>query len=130
MYLPNKAMIAATSAHAPLYSDGNETGLFITDAPHPLEVDLVSERGLYRPAWLFLQNKWLSDPERSIWENHSITFRTKLDNLLKPGDIKPGEYGLFFASAGPGSLIDYPDAKGLQAVASKIYTNGGVVSAV
>ncbi|KAK8140002.1 plasma membrane heat shock protein [Apiospora sp. TS-2023a] len=135
---PKKALIAVTSAHAPLYPDGMETGLFITDALHPFElfqkagfeVDFVSETGDYRPDWLSLQHKWLSDSERSIWENHASTFRSKLDNLLKPGDIKPGEYGLFFASAGPGSLIDFPDAKGLQDVASKIYTNGGIVSAV
>jgi putative intracellular protease/amidase len=41
-----------------------------------------------------------------------------------------GQYGLFFASAGHASLIDYPDAKGLQNIASKIFTAGGIVSAV
>ena len=40
------------------------------------------------------------------------------------------QYGLFFASAGHASLIDYPDAKGLQSIAAKIYTDGGIVSAV
>lgn len=40
------------------------------------------------------------------------------------------QYGLFFASAGHASLIDYPDAKGLQSIAAKVYTNGGIVSAV
>lgn len=40
------------------------------------------------------------------------------------------QYGLFFASAGHASLIDYPDAKGLQSIAARIYTDGGIVSAV
>lgn len=40
------------------------------------------------------------------------------------------QYGLFFASAGHASLIDYPDASGLQSIASKIYLAGGIVSAV
>ncbi|KAK8054942.1 class I glutamine amidotransferase-like protein [Apiospora rasikravindrae] len=135
---PKKALIAVTSAHAPLYPDGKETGLFITEALHPyevfqkagFEVDLASETGQYQPDWLSQQKDWLSDAERAVWEDHAGGFRSKLDNLLKPGDIKPGEYGLFFASAGHGSLIDYPDAKGLQGVASKIYNNGGIVSAV
>lgn len=40
------------------------------------------------------------------------------------------QYGIFFASAGHASLIDYPDAKGLQNIASKMNTDGGVISAV
>ncbi|KAI4231027.1 MAG: hypothetical protein L6R40_007865 [Gallowayella cf. fulva] len=34
---PRKALIAVTSAHAPLYLGGKETGLFITEALHPFE---------------------------------------------------------------------------------------------
>jgi putative intracellular protease/amidase len=40
------------------------------------------------------------------------------------------QYGIFFASAGHASLIDYPDAKGLQNIASKMYTDGSIISAV
>lgn len=40
------------------------------------------------------------------------------------------QYGIFFASAGHASLIDYPDAKGLQSIASKMYTSGDIISAV
>lgn len=50
---PRRAMIAVTSAHAPLYPNDKETGLFVTEALHPFnvfrkagfEVDLVSETG-------------------------------------------------------------------------------------
>ncbi|GCB20799.1 glyoxalase 3 [Aspergillus awamori] len=133
-----RALIAITSAHAPLYPEGKETGLFITEALHPFEVfrkagfevDLVSETGTYQPDWLSQQKDWLNDKDRAVWEDHSSEFRSKLDNLLKPSDIDPEKYGLFFASAGHASLIDYPDAKGLQAIASKIFTSGGIVSAV
>ena len=40
------------------------------------------------------------------------------------------QYGIFFASAGHASLIDYPTATQLQRIASKIYSDGGIVSAV
>ena len=136
---PRKALIAVTSAHAPLYPDGQETGLFITEALHPFnvfraagfDVDLVSETGTYQPDWLSQQPEWLKDDDRTVWEDHQSPFRSKLDNMFKPSDVSSDHYGLFFASAGHASLIDYPDAKGLQRIASQLYTQGGgIVSAV
>ncbi|KAK0761686.1 hypothetical protein N5P37_005668 [Trichoderma harzianum] len=121
---PKNALIAVTSAHAVLYPEGKETGLFITEALHPFEVfqkagfevDLVSETGTYQPDWLSQQKDWLSDSERAIWEDHSSEFRSNTD--------------YFFASAGHASLIDYPVAHGLHAVASKMYASGAVISTV
>lgn len=57
-------------------------------------------------------------------------FRQKLDSLTKWGDVDPDKYGIFFASAGHASLIDYPEARQLYRVASKVYSDGGVASAV
>lgn len=65
-----------------------------------------------------------------MYEDHNSDFRQRMDRLLKPEDVKSESYGLFFASAGHASLIDYPDAKGLQGVASHVYQKGGIVSAV
>lgn len=136
---PRKALIAVTSAHAPLYPNGQETGLFITEALHPFnvfraagfDVDLVSETGTYQPDWLSQQPEWLKDDDRIVWEDHQSSFRSKLDHIFKPSDVNSDHYGLFFASAGHASLIDYPDAKGLQRIASQLYTRGGgIVSAV
>ncbi|PLB48620.1 class I glutamine amidotransferase-like protein [Aspergillus steynii IBT 23096] len=135
---PRRALIAITSAHAPLYPDGKETGLFITEALHPfnvfrkagLEVDLVSETGSYQPDWLSQQKEWLSDEDRAVWEDHSSEFRSKLDHLLRPSEVDASNYGLFFASAGHASLIDYPDAKGLQDIASEMYGAGAIIAAV
>lgn len=95
--VPQRALIAITSAHAPLYPEGKETGLFITEALHPFkvfkdagfDVDLVSETGTFQADWLSEQKDWLSDEDRDIWEDHSSEFRTKLDTLLKPDDVKP-----------------------------------------
>ncbi|KAF2010647.1 class I glutamine amidotransferase-like protein [Aaosphaeria arxii CBS 175.79] len=136
---PRRALIAVTSAHAPLYPKGQETGVFITEALHPFnvfraanfEVDLVSETGTYQADWLSQQAEWLPEEDRKVWEDHSSEFRAKMDNLMKPSDVQWDRYGLFFASAGHASLIDYPDAKGLQKIAAKLYEDGGgIVSAV
>lgn len=94
---PRKAVIAVSSAHAPLYPEGKETGLFITEALHPynvfkkagFEIDLVSETGTYQPDWLSQQEEWLPGEDRAVWEDHSSEFRSKLDKLLSPSDIKP-----------------------------------------
>lgn len=136
--LPRKVLITITSAHAPLYPEGKETGLFITEALHPFEifraagfeVDLVSETGSYSPDSLSLTKDWISEEDLAKYNDPKSEFRAKLDKLNKPSDINPDEYGLFFASAGHASLIDYPDAKGLQAIGVKIWDNGGIVSAV
>ncbi|KAF2857768.1 class I glutamine amidotransferase-like protein [Piedraia hortae CBS 480.64] len=135
---PRKALIAVTSAHAPLYRDGYETGLFITEALHPynvftssgFDVDLVSETGTYHVDWLSQTPDWLKGSDRTIWEDKTSAFRKSLDKGLKPSDLNAKDYGLFFASAGHASLIDYPSAKGLQEIAARIYEGGGVVAAV
>lgn len=158
---PRKALIAVTSAHAPLYPGGKETGVFITEALHPFDVfkqagfdvDLVSETGTYQPDWLSQQEDWLNGEDRETWEDESSEFRTKMEHLKRPVDVDPenvsyrnrraskrdrrrdvidllDQYGIFFASAGHASLIDYPNAKGLQGVASDMYGQGGIVSAV
>lgn len=54
-----------------------------------LDVDLVSETGTYQPDWLSQQPDWLPEKDRKVWEDRSSEFRSKLDALLKPGDIDP-----------------------------------------
>lgn len=136
--LPKKALIAVPSAHAPLYPDNKETGLFVTEALHPynvftkegFDVDFVSETGSYQPDYLSLSEEYLKGEDRKAWDNKSTGFRARLDNLAKAGDVNPDEYGIFFAAAGHAALIDYPTAKQTQRLAAKIYCDGGITSAV
>ena len=66
MGLPRRAVIAITSASAPLH-DGNPTGLFMSEALQrcqnfteaTFEFSLVSERGTYVADWLSLQEDFL-----------------------------------------------------------------------
>jgi len=96
-----------TSAHAPLYPDNKETGLFITEALHPynvfkdagFSVDFVSETGSYQPDWLSQQEQWLKGKDKEAWEGKTGEFRTKLDSMAKGGDIDPDKVS-FCAEAG------------------------------
>ncbi|KAF2811833.1 class I glutamine amidotransferase-like protein [Mytilinidion resinicola] len=135
--LPRRAIIAVTSATAPLHN-GNPTGLFISEALHPFqdfkaagfEVDLVSEKGTYVPDWLSQTPDFLHGDDKKQWEDLSGEFRQKLDNMPAVNTIDGSKYGIFYASAGHAALIDYPHAKGLQKIATDVWVQGGVVSAV
>ncbi|KUJ21245.1 class I glutamine amidotransferase-like protein [Mollisia scopiformis] len=134
---PRRAVIAITSATAPLHN-GNPTGLFISEALHPFqvftaagfEVDLVSETGKYVPDWLSQQPDFLAGEDKKQWEDVSGAFRQKLDNMPNVKSIDGKKYGIFFASAGHAALIDFPHAKGLQKIATDVWVEGGVLSAV
>ena len=135
--LPRRAIIAVTSAQAPLHH-GETTGLFISEALHPFnvltqagfEVDLASETGKYTPDWLSLTPDYLSGDDLKTWENTSSDFRKKLDNMSAARTHDPSKYGIFFASAGHAALLDYPTAGALQNIASTVWKNGGIVCSV
>lgn len=137
MSLPRRAVIAITSATAPLH-DSNPTGLFISEALHPFqkfteagfEVDLVSEKGTYVADWLSLQPDFLNGEDKAQYEDLTGAFRTKLDNMVDVKTLNGKDYGIFFASAGHAALIDFPHAKGLQKIATDVWTHGGVLAAV
>lgn len=136
--LPRKVLIAVTSAHAPMYPDGHETGLFISEALHPFlvyrkagfEVDFASEDGTYKPDHNSLSDDFLKEDDKKIYEDKNSDFRSKLDKLRSASAVNAEEYGVFFAAGGHATLIDFPGAKGLQSIASKIWSNGGIISAV
>lgn len=96
-----------TSAHAPLYKDNKETGVFITEALHPynvfkengFEVDFVSETGTFQADWLSETEDWLKGDDRKAWEDKSSGFRKGIDACLKGGDVDPDQVSLFHDSA-------------------------------
>jgi len=88
MPLPKRAVIAITSATAPLHN-GNPTGFFVSEGLHPFnvfkaagfEVDLVSEKGTYVADWLSLQPDFLQGEDKAQYEDVNSEFRKKLDNM-------------------------------------------------
>lgn len=107
MSLPRKALIAVTSATKPLHN-GDPTGFFITEGLHPylvlrragFEVDLSSTTGKYTADTLSLTDDFLNGEDKKIYEDLNSEFRKKLDNMPTPDQLNPGDYGIFFASAG------------------------------
>jgi putative intracellular protease/amidase len=137
--LPRKAIIAISSFNGAIYPNGHKTGLFLTEALHPyevlttagFEVDLASETGSFGFDFNSLTPPFLSGSDRAAYNNPSHPFMVKLkSHLKKASDLKKGQYGVFFASAGHSALYDYPKAKGLQAIAADVWDRGGIVGAV
>lgn len=135
---PRRAIIAVTSAHAPLFEGTHTTGAFVSEVLHPFkvltaagfEVDLTSEKGTYTPDWLSLTPDFLSGDDRATWDDTNSAFRKKMDNMPKAADVDPSKYGVFFASAGHAALIDYPTATDLKKIAADVWDRGGIVSSV
>jgi putative intracellular protease/amidase len=137
--LPRKAVIAISSFNGAIYPGGHKTGLFFTEALHPFEVlvaagfevDLASETGAFGFDFNSLTLPFLSGSDEAVYKNPNHPFMVKLkSHLKKASDLKKGQYGVFFASAGHSALYDYPTAKGLQAIAMDIWDRGGIIGAV
>src|SRR5215813_6937616 len=137
--LPRKAVIAISSFNGAIYPGGHKTGLFLTEALHPyevfaaagFEVDLASETGTFGFDFNSLTPPFLSGSDLAVYKNPNHPFMVGLKSKLKKAsDLKRGDYGVFFASAGHSALYDYPTAKGLQAIAADIWERGGIIGAV
>ncbi|SCV02302.1 LAMI_0G17700g1_1 [Lachancea mirantina] len=133
-----KALIAISSYNDVFYSDGAKTGVFVVEAMHPydaftekgIEVDFVSESGTFGYDEHSLASDFLNGKDLKAYEDKSSGFCKGINSVKKPNEVNAEDYSIFFASAGHATLFDYPTAKGLQDLASKIYQNGGVVAAV
>ncbi|KAJ2481899.1 plasma membrane heat shock protein [Coemansia sp. RSA 2131] len=136
--LPKRALLAITSYHGPFYPNGDPTGLYYTEALHPytvlteagFQVDLASETGEYGIDPHSVNKSAISDADALVYNDKKSEFNQQLAHIKKASDLDPTAYGLFFASAGHGTLFDYPKASGLISIAESVWARGGIVSAV
>ena len=104
--LPRCALIAVTSAEAPLH-EGHPTGMFIGEVLHPFnvfrkagfEVDLASETGKYSVDWLSEQPAFLSGSAVSQWNDLHSEFREKLDHMPKAEELDSSKVSLISAQS-------------------------------
>lgn len=133
-----KVLIAVTSYNGEFYPDGKKTGIFVVEALHPYEVfiangyqvDFISEDGKYGWDEHSVAEPYLTGKDLETFHNKSSPFMKAMESIKTPFQVNGAEYEIFFASAGHGTLFDYPNAKGLQSLAAQIYDNGGAVGAV
>ncbi|CAH00198.1 uncharacterized protein KLLA0_D00682g [Kluyveromyces lactis] len=133
-----RVLIALTSYNEAFFTDGAKTGVFAVEALHPFnyykeqgyDVDFVSETGKYGFDEHSLSADFLSGKDKEQFEDKNSAFNQALAKTKVAADVNPSTYKIFFASAGHGTLFDYPTAKNLQKIASDIYANNGVVAAV
>ncbi len=128
-----KKILFVVTSHNKKGSTGEPTGYYLAEVTHPWEVlhsagyeiDFVSPQGGKAPVDGFNLEDSVN---RKFWEN--TTYRTKIENTMKPEDVKPEEYAAILYAGGHGTMWDFADNTELAGIASEIYENNGVVSAV
>lgn len=129
-----KVLIVVTS-HAQLGATGKPTGWYLPEVAHPyyaltsagFAVDFASPLGGKAP----MDPKSVhSDDDESARFLADPALSERIANTLRPDAIDPKNYGAIVYAGGHGTMWDFPGDEKLARLASAIYENGGVVSAV
>lgn len=128
-----KKVLFVVTSHDKKGNTGEKTGFYLSEVSHPWEVlhsagyeiDFVSPKGGKAPVDGFN----LSDPiNKKFWANK--TYRYKIENTKTPKEINPKDYVAIHYAGGHGTMWDFAENEQIAAIATKIYENQGVVSAV
>lgn len=128
-----KKILFVVTSHDKKGSTDEATGYYLGEVSHPWEVlhnagyeiDFVSPKGGKAPVDGFNLEDAVN---KKFWEN--TKYRTKIENTMKPSEVKPEEYAAIYYAGGHGAMWDLADNQELSKIAQKIYENNGVVSAV
>jgi putative intracellular protease/amidase len=128
-----KKILFVVSSHAEKGNTGEKTGYYLGEVTHAWEVlknagyeiDFVSPKGGTPP----VDGLNLDDAvNKSFWED--ATYRTKIDNSMKPAEVTPSDYVAIYYAGGHGTMWDFPENTEIAGIATKIYEANGVVGAV
>lgn len=112
------------------------TGLWLSELTHfydelvkvGYEADFVSPKGGYVPLDPHSLTM-MDDVDRTYYRN--ATFRNRaLGQTLRPEEVKATDYELIYYTGGHGVMWDFPESVEIAELASQIYQNGGIVTAV
>ncbi|HEL2412217.1 TPA: type 1 glutamine amidotransferase domain-containing protein [Streptococcus suis] len=130
-----KALIVLTNIEQ--YGEHDRlTGLWLSELTHfydelvkvGYEADFVSPKGGYVPLDPHSLTA-MDDVDRTYYRN--ATFRNRaLGQTLRPEEVKATDYELIYYTGGHGVMWDFPDSVEIAELASQIYQNGGLVTAV
>ncbi len=128
-----KKILFVVTSHAEKGNTGEKTGYYLGEVSHTWEVlknagyeiDFVSPKGGTPP----VDGLNLDDATNKLfWED--TKYRAKIDNSMKPSDVKPSDYVAIYYAGGHGTMWDFPENTEIATIATQIYENNGVVGAV
>lgn len=128
-----KKVLFVVTSHNKKGNTGEKTGYYLSEVSHPWEVlhsegyeiDFVSPKGGKAPVDGFN----MDDPiNKKFWDND--TYRNKIENTMEPSEVHPKDYVAIHYAGGHGTMWDFANNKRLAEIASEIYENQGIVSAV
>jgi putative intracellular protease/amidase len=128
-----KKILFVVTSHDKKGSTGQPTGYYLAEVAHPwdvlhtagYEIDFVSPKGGKAPVDGFNLDDAIN---KKFWEN--TTYRNKVENTLKPSQVNAGDYVAILYAGGHGTMWDFAENQEIAAIATKIYENKGVISAV
>ncbi|HEM5172039.1 TPA: type 1 glutamine amidotransferase domain-containing protein [Streptococcus suis] len=130
-----KALIVLTNTEQ--YGEHERlTGLWISELTHfydelvkaGYEADFVSPKGGYVPLDPHSLTM-MDDVDRTYYKNADFRNRA-LGQTLRPEEVKATDYELIYYTGGHGVMWDFPESMEIAELASQIYQNGGLVTAV
>lgn len=128
-----KPVLIVLTSHSELGDTGKQTGFFLGELTHPLEVfenagwpvEFASIQGGEPP----VDGLDLKDPVNARYWNDPA-FRAKLAATKKLSEADPARFSAVFFSGGHGTMWDFPDDPAVQKVARDLYEAGSPVGAV
>ncbi|MBM4106022.1 MAG: type 1 glutamine amidotransferase domain-containing protein [Phycisphaerae bacterium] len=129
---PRRVAIVLTN-HGQLGDTGKPTGFYLSEATHPYEVfheagyevEFLSPKGGLAP----MDGVDASDPINAAFlADEALVARTRQTTPI--GAVDPARFDAVFFSGGHGTMWDFPDDPGVQALIRAVYERGGVVAAV
>ncbi|HLZ62303.1 MAG TPA: type 1 glutamine amidotransferase domain-containing protein [Ktedonosporobacter sp.] len=136
--MQNKKVLIAVTSHHTLGTTGRQTGYYLPEVTHPVQallgagftpsqIDIVSPQGGKAP--VDPSSYDLADPvNRQFIETPDLA--SKLEQTLSPSQVNPADYQAILFAGGHGAVWDFPQAEALLQIATTIYEQQGIVSAV
>ncbi|HMP60900.1 MAG TPA: type 1 glutamine amidotransferase domain-containing protein [Gemmatales bacterium] len=133
--MPKRILVVVTST-AKYPEMLRPTGLWLGEAVHFVDVvqaagwqvDFVSPAGGYTPIDPASLGPMAEPIDWDYYQNPD--FMRRLGATLRPDQVKAEDYAAIYFAGGHGVIWDFPDHVGLQALARRIYEEGGVVASV
>ncbi|HEP1800375.1 TPA: type 1 glutamine amidotransferase domain-containing protein [Streptococcus suis] len=130
-----KALIVLTNTEQ--YGEHERlTGLWLSELTHfydelvkaGYDADFVSPKGGYVPLDPHSLTM-MDDVDRTYYKDADFRNRA-LGQTLRPEEVKATDYELIYYTGGHGVMWDFPESVEIAELASQIYQNGGLVTAV